>query len=138
MKKTQILIALLFSALSAMALAGDQASVYFITPQDGATVNEKFTIQFGLRGLGVAPAGVENANTGHHHLLIDMDTLPPMDLPLPKSDQLQHFGGGQTQTTITLPPGKHTLQLILGNYAHIPHNPPLMSDKITITVAKED
>ena len=113
-----------------------ETDVYFVTPQDGDTVSAEFTVRFGLRGMGVAPAGVELPNTGHHHLLIDMDTLPPMDQPLPKSDQLRHFGGGQTETTLSLSPGQHTLQLLLGNFSHIPHDPPVMSEKITITVTE--
>jgi len=108
--------------------------LYFISPTDGDTVSGEFKLQFGLRGMGVAPAGVDADNTGHHHLLIDLDTLPPMDVPLPKTDQVRHFGGGQTETTLSLAPGKHTLQLLLGNHSHVPHNPPVMSEKITITV----
>ena len=112
------------------------AEVYFISPHDGDTVSGAFEVRFGLKGMGVAPAGVEMANTGHHHLLIDMDTLPPMDAPLPKSDQVRHFGGGQTETTLSLPPGQHTLQLLLGDFSHVPLNPPVMSEKITITVTE--
>lgn len=134
MKLMTLIGAMLLMAVPPLATAGGLASVYFITPQDGAVVAETFTIQFGLRGMGVAPAGTDKADTGHHHLLIDVDTLPPMDAPLPKSDHVRHFGGGQTETTITLPPGKHTLQLVLGNHAHIPHDPPVMSKKISITV----
>ena len=117
-----------------MAFAGEEISVYFISPQDGAVVNSEFTVQFGLKGMGVAPAGVQKEHTGHHHLLIDVDTLPAMDVPLPATDHIKHFGGGQTETTLSLEPGQHTLQLLLGDYAHIPMNPPVMSEKITITV----
>jgi len=124
-------IALLF-APAAFA----DAELYFISPQDGDTVSGTFEVRFGLKGMGVAPAGVDSPNTGHHHLLIDVETLPPMDAPLPKSGQILHFGGGQTETTLSLPPGRHTLQLILGNYAHIPFDPPVMSKKITITVTE--
>lgn len=134
MKLTTLIIAVMVFTIPLSATAGDDANLYFITPQDGDVVSGEFTIQFGLRGMGVAPAGVEKDNTGHHHLLIDMDTLPPMDAPLPKNEQVRHFGGGQTETSLSLPPGKHTLQLVLGNYAHIPHTPPIMSEKITITV----
>ena len=123
---------LLFSPL--LAMADGQPSVFFITPHDGQVVSGDFTVQFGLKGMGVAPAGIDKENTGHHHLLIDLDVLPPLDAPLPASDNLVHFGGGQTQTTLSLPPGKHTLQLLLGDYAHVPMNPPVMSKKITITV----
>jgi hypothetical protein len=132
MKFTVLLAMLVFSVTTAFA----DAEVYIISPQDGDTLNGEITVRFGLRGMGVAPAGVEVANTGHHHLLIDMDTLPPLDMPLPKSDQLRHFGGGQTETTLGLEPGTHTLQLLLGNYSHVPHNPPVISEKITITVTE--
>lgn len=110
--------------------------VYFISPEDGATVQNPVTVVFGLRGAGVAPAGVEQENTGHHHLLIDVDLPTGEDLanPLPSDDNHRHFGGGQTQTTIELAPGAHTLQLLLGDWSHIPHDPPIASEQITITV----
>jgi hypothetical protein len=82
----------------------------------------------------VAPAGVTTANTGHHHLLIDMAQMPNMSMPLPATDNLKHFGGGQTEAELTLPPGRHTLQLVVGDYLHIPHDAPIASDKVTITV----
>lgn len=110
------------------------AEVYFISPHDGDVVDTTFTVQFGLKGMGVAPAGVMKENTGHHHLLIDVDKLPDLTQPLPATDHIKHFGGGQTETTLTLKPGKHTLQLVFANYAHIPHNPPVISKKITIEV----
>ncbi len=125
---------LLIMALLFTTTAFADSELYFISPTDGDTVSEEFKLQFGLRGMGVAPAGVDADNTGHHHLLIDMDTLPPMDAPLPKTDQVRHFGGGQTETTLSLAPGKHTLQLLLGNFSHVPHDPPVMSERITITV----
>ena len=134
MKPTILLIAAMLLTLPAFATAGEDASLYFITPQDGDVVSGEFTIKFGLRGMGVAPAGFDMPGTGHHHLLVDLDTLPPMDAPLPKNEQVRHFGGGQTETTVSLPPGKHTLQLVLGNYAHIPHEAPVLSKKITIMV----
>lgn len=130
MKLSCLLIVVLLFSPSAFA----ETELYFISPTDGDTVSGEFKLQFGLRGMGVAPAGVDADNTGHHHLLIDMDTLPPMDAPLPKSDQVRHFGGGQTETTLSLAPGKHTLQLLLGNFSHVPHDPPVMSERITITV----
>jgi len=130
--KTFLATVLLSSPL--MATATEQPSVFFITPHDGDVISGDVTVQFGLKGMGVAPAGVDKDNTGHHHLLIDLDVLPPLDAPLPASENLIHFGGGQTQTTLSLPPGKHTLQLLLGDYAHIPMDPPVMSKKITITV----
>ena len=109
------------------------AEVYFISPKDGATVTSPVTVRFGLKGMGVAPAGVAFDNTGHHHLIIDSE-LPPMDAPVPNDAQHLHFGKGQTETTVNLQPGKHTLQLLLGDQTHTPHNPPVVSKKITITV----
>ena len=132
MKFTFLAIMALLFAATAFA----DKELYFISPHDGDTVSGEFKLQFGLRGMGVAPAGVAADNTGHHHLLIDVDTLPPMDLPLPKSDQVRHFGGGQTETSLSLAPGKHTLQLLLGDHSHIPHDAPVMSEKITIIVTE--
>ena len=116
--------------------APESALTYFLSPASGATVSSPFTIRFGLRGMGVAPAGVTTANTGHHHLLIDVETLPPDNLPIPNDANHRHFGLGQTETELTLPPGQHTLQLVLGDALHIPHQPPVRSEKITITVAQ--
>jgi len=110
------------------------ATVYLIQPADGATVNQTFKVVFGLSKMGVAPAGITKKNTGHHHILIDTDTLPDLTKSLPATDKIKHFGGGQTETQLTLPPGKHTLQLVLGNFAHIPHSRPVVSEKITVTV----
>jgi len=115
--------------------APENAAVYFLSPANGATVTSPVTIRFGLRGMGVAPAGVTNANTGHHHLLVDVEALPPDNLPLPNDANHRHFGLGQTETELTLTPGQHTLQLVLGDALHIPHQPPVRSEKITITVA---
>jgi Domain of unknown function (DUF4399) len=112
------------------------AETYIISPKDGAKVTSPFVVQFGLKGMGVAPAGMKFDNTGHHHLLIDTDAPADLAAPLPASEKVVHFGKGQTETTLTLPPGKHTLQLLLGDFSHIPHNPPVMSKKITITVTK--
>ena len=110
------------------------AVLYFIEPADGATVSSPVKVKFGLSGFGVAPALVEWPNTGHHHLIIDTD-LPPMDQAIPAgSPQHVHFGGGQTEAELDLAPGSHTLQLLLGDHGHIPHDPPLMSERITITV----
>ena len=114
------------------------ASVAFASPKDGDTVATTFTVEFVLTGMDVVPAGTEAEHSGHHHLLIDLEELPPMGLPLPKTDQVRHFGGGQTSAEITLPPGDHTLQLLLGDYLHIPHEPPVMSERITITVSSSD
>jgi hypothetical protein len=116
--------------------APENALTYFLSPANGVTVTSPFTIRFGLRGMGVAPAGVTSPNTGHHHLLIDVETLPPDNLPIPNDANHRHFGLGQTETEITLPPGQHTLQLVLGDALHIPHQPPVRSEKITITVAQ--
>jgi hypothetical protein len=132
------MLALLFSlSLLADGLVSespDNAKVYFIQPADGDVVSGSVKINFGLKNMGVAPAGTDRKNTGHHHLLIDTDVLPNLAQPLPSTDKIKHFGGGQTETEITLSPGKHTLQLLLGNFAHVPHGKPVMSDKITIMV----
>jgi len=127
-------------AAGAVALAQERtpaapgAEVYIISPHDGASVHNPVRVQFGLKGMGIAPAGVKYDNTGHHHLLID--TAPPADAsaPLPATDKIVHFGKGQTETTLTLAPGKHTLQLLFADLNHIPHSPPVVSKKITITV----
>jgi uncharacterized protein DUF4399 len=113
------------------------AEVYIISPKDGAKVSSPFVVQFGLKGMGIAPAGMKFDNTGHHHLLIDSDVPTNLSAPLPAgSEKLMHFGKGQTETTLTLPPGKHTLQLVLGDYSHVPHNPPVVSKKVTVIVTK--
>ncbi|MDB6090802.1 MAG: Rod shape-determining protein RodA [Gammaproteobacteria bacterium] len=112
------------------------AEVYIISPKDGAKVSGPVVVRFGLKGMGIAPAGVKFENTGHHHLLIDTDAPTDMSQPLPASDKVVHFGKGQTETSLTLPPGKHTLQLLLGDQNHVPHNPPVISKKITIIVTK--
>ena len=111
------------------------AKLYFILPVDGQIVSGEFKVQFGLSGMGVAPAGIKVKDTGHHHLLINTD-VSTIDFTgsLPATDQIRHFGGGQTETVLKLPKGKHTLQLLLGNYVHIPHKKPVISDQITITV----
>ncbi len=110
------------------------AKAYIISPKDGQVVSKTFTVRFGMVNMGVAPAGVKLPNTGHHHLLIDLENLPDMEKPLAFSENVRHFGGGQTETEITLAPGKHTLRLLLGNYLHIPHKPPVLSEKTTVTV----
>lgn len=109
------------------------ARIYFVDLKDGATVPSKFKIRFGIENMEIAPAGVVRPNTGHHHLLIDTP-LPPLDQPIPSDFNHIHFGGGQTETEITLPAGEHTLQLLLGDQAHIPHTPPVMSDVIHVRV----
>ena len=110
------------------------AEVYIISPKDGAVVNGAFKVQFGLKGMGVAPAGVDVPDTGHHHLLIDVKDQPDMNAPLPTTDNIRHFGKGQTETELNLTPGKHTLQLLVGDKSHVPLNPVVESQKITITV----
>ncbi len=111
------------------------AKVEFVDLKDGAVIGPKTTIHFGLHGMGVAPAGTRKANSGHHHLLIDTD-LPPLDHPIPNDENHLHFGGGQTEVELSLPPGPHTLQLLLGDADHIPHTPPVYSDKIHVTVVE--
>jgi Domain of unknown function (DUF4399) len=134
--------AMVFSVLPALGPAAAQtpspagAKVYFINLKDGDKVTSPFKVQFGLTGMGVAPAGVEKPNTGHHHLIIDHKlTDDELKAPLPVDDAHKHFGGGQTEAMVTLPPGKHTLQLVVGDWSHIPLSPPVMSEPITITVA---
>ncbi|MGB0865330.1 MAG: DUF4399 domain-containing protein [Granulosicoccaceae bacterium] len=133
---------LLSSVLSCVAIAENTlpvapegAAVYFIEPAASAVVAQSFTVKFGLKGMGVAPAGIEKENTGHHHILINTP-LDSVDLsqPLPATDGVRHFGGGQTETELTLEPGEYTLQLLLGNYAHMPHDKPVVSEQITIVV----
>ena len=110
------------------------AESYIISPENNAEVSSTFKVQFGLKGMGVAPAGTNMPKTGHHHLLIDMEELPDLGKPLAANDNIVHFGAGQTETELTLAPGKHTLQLLLADYVHVPHDPPVISKKITITV----
>jgi hypothetical protein len=112
--------------------APEGAMVYIISPGNGAIVPKTFTIRFGLKGMGVAPAGVANPKAGHHHLLVDMAELPPAGQPM--GQDVKHFGGGQTEAEVTLPPGPHTLQLIMGDMNHVPFDPPVVSHKITINV----
>src|SRR5580698_3217304 len=111
------------------------ASVYFINLKDGQELKNPVLVQFGLSGMGVAPAGVEKPNTGHHHLLIDTTLTPEQAKePIPADDRHLHFGGGQTETMLTLSPGRHTLQLVLGDWSHVPFDPPIVSPAITVDV----
>jgi hypothetical protein len=110
------------------------AEVYIVSPKDGAKVKSPVTVVFGLKGMGVAPAGIKMENTGHHHLLIDSDAPADLSVPLAANEKSVHFGKGQTETSLTLPPGKHTLQLVLADSLHVPHDPAVISKKITITV----
>ncbi|WP_448192226.1 DUF4399 domain-containing protein [Azospirillum sp. sgz301742] len=107
--------------------------LYIGWPNNGETVRNPFKVWFGMRNFGVAPAGVTKEGTGHHHLLVDSD-LKNFDEPIPNDKKHLHFGKGQTETVLELPPGKHTLQLVLGDADHVPFDPPIMSKKITITV----
>jgi hypothetical protein len=110
------------------------AEVYIVSPKNGAKVKSPVTVVFGLKGMGVAPAGIKFDNTGHHHLLIDSELPTDLSQPLAANEKSVHFGKGQTETSVTLPPGKHTLQLVLGDSLHIPHDPAVYSKQITITV----
>jgi len=113
------------------------AKVYIVSPKNGAKVSGPVVVKFGLKGMTVVPAGTKQDNSGHHHLLIDTDVPADLNAPLPAvPDKVVHFGKGQTETTLNLPPGKHTLQLVLGDQNHVPHNPPVISKKITITVTQ--
>jgi Domain of unknown function (DUF4399) len=141
-----VVIALTFAAIFTCGLVSAQqgrtggptpspegAGVYFVGLNDGASLPTKMTIRFGLHDMGVAPAGLDRANSGHHHLLIDTE-LPPLDRPIPNDFNHLHFGAGQTEAEITLKPGTHTFQLLFGDKDHIPHSPPLMSPRIRVTV----
>ena len=141
----RILLALALGGLAGGVMAADaptlpvtrapaDATVYIISPADGATVGQEFTVRFGLEGMGVAPAGVTREHTGHHHLLVDVKTLPAAGQPIPADANHIHFGGGQTQTTLKLAPGTHTLQLELGDANHVPFVPAVVSKKITVHV----
>ncbi len=141
-----LLIAAAFAALPAMLAAEltpapEGARVYFVNLADGQTVTSPVTVVFGLSGMGVAPAETDRENTGHHHLLINRAPFgegeygaEELELALPADDNHKHFGGGQTEVTLDLPPGSHTLQLVLGDKGHVPHDPPVVSEVITITV----
>jgi len=153
MKRIKLLALALVPALliTSTAVAQDEkherqpspkgAKVYIVTPKDGKTVKKKFKVVFGLKGMGICPAGITAQGipipgTGHHHLLVDVDKMPAMDKPLSAEipDKIMHFGKGQTETMVELAPGKHTLQLVFADYAHVPHQKPVVSKKITITV----
>lgn len=134
------------TAFTGTAIAGDTpapagAKVYFVNLKDGDTVSSPVKVVFGLSGMGVAPAGIEKAKTGHHHIFVNRPPLgkgpdgkDELEANIPADDQHRHYGGGQTEAMLDLKPGKHTLQLVLGDQNHIPHNPPVASDVITITV----
>ena len=138
---TKLCAALLLGSVLAapVALAGDtpapaDAYLYIGWPNDGEVIDaRRFRVWFGLRHMGVAPAGIDKPNTGHHHLLVDTP-IPPADQPIPNDRNHLHFGGGQTEAMVDLPPGTHTLQLIMGDKDHVPHNPPIVSKQVTVTV----
>ena len=127
---------LLSASMMAMAAtpAPKGAEVFIVSPEDGATVPETFTVKFGVKDVSLAPAGDVTKNTGHHHLLIDVDKLPAAGAPIPLDANHMHFGKAQTEATIKLAPGKHTLQLELGDSGHMPFDPPIVSKKITVNV----
>src|ERR1700676_329860 len=124
------------AALADQTPAAAGAAVYIIKPASGAKVKSPVTVVFGLTGMGIAPAGVKFDNTGHHHLLIDTELPSDLTQPLPVSDNIRHFGKGQTEVRLDLPPGKHTLQLLFADFTHTPFMPNVASKKITITVTK--
>ncbi|MGX0875439.1 hypothetical protein ACSSV4_000111 [Roseovarius sp. MBR-154] len=146
MKRVYTLIFAGLISLAGPVFAGDTpapegAVVYFVNLSDGATVGAPVTVVFGLKGMGVAPAGTEKENTGHHHVLVNRPPLgegpggaEELNTSLPADENHIHFGGGQTQVSLDLAPGQHTLQLVVGDMNHVPHNPPVVSEVITITV----
>ncbi|MGF1553849.1 MAG: DUF4399 domain-containing protein [Paracoccaceae bacterium] len=115
--------------------APEGAEVYFIEPADGASVSSPVRVVFGARGIGIAPAGVEHERTGHHHLIVNEELEgEELDQSIPADENHIHFGGGQTEAEVDLPPGTHTLQLVMGDANHVPHDPPIVSERITVTV----
>jgi len=123
---------LLGNAYASTSPAGAEISI--LEPQDGAVVSGPVTVRFGVKGMDIVPAGEMKNNSGHYHLLIDTAELPAAGQPIPKDEHHLHFGKGQTETTLTLAPGEHILQLELGDGAHVPHTPPVISKRIKITV----
>jgi len=133
-KITALLSMVFCGLLLSSAARAEHPAVYIISPAHGEVVSNPVQVRFGLRGMGVAPAGTDKANTGHHHLLIDVDQLPAMNKPVPSDANHRHFGKGQTEVELTLESGEHTLQLLLGDMGHMPHSPAMVSEKITINV----
>ncbi len=129
MNKFLVTVSLIFSISVAAS-----AEVFIISPKDGEEVSSPVEVIFGLQGMGIAPAGINFPNTGHHHLLIDLDQLPDLKSGIPADAQHLHFGKGQTQALIELDPGEHSLQLLLGDWMHVPHETPVISEKIKILV----
>lgn len=138
--KSTLFLVFIYSAFITLSHAEPSSTpekyVYIISPANGEVVQSPVLVKFGLRGMGVAPAGVERENTGHHHLLIDLEQLPDLDKPIPADDHHVHYGKGQTEALIELAPGPHTLQLLFANFSHIPHNPAIASEIITIHVTE--
>ena len=126
-------IFLIISTIFATFSISSNPKVYFVSLEEGDRVESPFLIQFGLSGMGVAPAGTDRANTGHHHLLINVNDID-LSKPIPSSSNHIHFGGGQTESLVDLMPGDYSMQLVLGDMTHTPHNPPLISQRINITV----
>jgi hypothetical protein len=126
--------AIALNTVNLISHAPTDSQAYIVEPTDGAVVPETFTVKFGLLGMDLVPAGVEQDNSGHHHLLIDQTELPDLSTSLPSTEEIRHFGKAQTETKLTLSPGEHTLQLVLGNYLHIPHDNPVISESVTIKV----
>ena len=129
MNKFLVTVSLIFSISVAAS-----AEVFIISPKDGEEASSPVEVIFGLQGMGIAPAGINFPNTGHHHLLIDLDKLPDLKSGIPADAQHLHFGKGQTQATIELDPGEHSLQLLLGDWMHVPHETPVISEKINISI----
>ena len=127
--KILFIISTIFATFSINA----NPKVYFINLEDGDRVESPFLIQFGLSGMGIAPAGTDRSNTGHHHLLINVDDID-LSKPIPSSSNHIHFGGGQTESLVDLMPGNYSMQLVLGDMTHTPHNPPIISQRVNITV----
>ena len=128
-KSNLILFLLVFSTL-----AFSSPEVYFISPKNGEVVNSPVTVKFGLKDYGIAPAGINFPETGHHHLLVNLTELPDLKSSIPADENHIHFGKGQTETFLELKPGEYSFQLLLGDWMHVPHNPPILSEKIKIIV----
>jgi hypothetical protein len=131
------LMAFSFAAHAQGTPAPPNAVLYFIWPHDGATIRGSFWARFGLRNMGVTHAGDDFANSGHHHLLVDVNEPLDVNEPIPQDKSHLHFGAGQTDTRLELPPGKHTLQLVLGDAKHYPFKPPVVSTKVTVLIKDE-
>ena len=129
-------MALFIFSTQGFSVSRESPTVYFISLQDKDKIPDVFKVQFGLQGMGIAPAGINYPGTGHHHLLIDYTGMPDLNSPLAASNNVKHYGKGQTETVLTLNPGIHTLQLIMGDHKHVPLNPLVISEKITVEVSQ--